>query len=43
MILTLAILSIIAAWMFHLPTEWAVTLTVFAALVIVEDVFIISK
>ena len=42
MILTLCILSIIASWIYHLPQEWAITITIFASLVIVEDIFIIT-
>ena len=30
--MVLPILVIIASWIFHLPIEWAITLTVFASL-----------
>ena len=43
MALVLAILSIIASWVYNLPIEWAVTITVFAALAIAEDGFSISR
>ena len=33
--MVLGILTIIASWLFHLPLEWAITLTIFSTFAIV--------